>query len=176
VVVVKLGDIFGRTSIVILSYLIYLVMSLGFAWATTKWQIIVLFVIYGIFYSIDEAQSNAFIADVEPERRATAMGVYNFVTGVIYLPASLIAGALWVVNPKRCFYRGCIPLAGGNRHLRVAATGSAIAAIWLLELLGYSRIDQVLHFRRMARKPMYSFLKVAISLGQPRMLTEVLSP
>jgi MFS family permease len=99
----KLGDIFGRTSIVILSYLIYLVMCLGFALAWTKWEIIVLFVIYGIFYSIDEAQSKAFIADVEAERRATAMGVYNFVTGVIYLPASLIAGALWVVNPSAVF-------------------------------------------------------------------------
>jgi MFS family permease len=99
----KLGDIFGRTSIVILSYLIYLVMCLGFALAWTKWEIIVLFLIYGIFYSIDEAQSKAFIADVEAERRATAMGVYNFVTGVIYLPASLIAGALWVVNPSAVF-------------------------------------------------------------------------
>jgi MFS family permease len=99
----RLGDLVGRTSIVMLSYLIYLVMSLGFAFATAKWQIILLFVIYGIFFSIDDAQSKAFIADVERERRATAMGVYNFVTGVIYLPASLIAGALWVVNPSAVF-------------------------------------------------------------------------
>jgi MFS family permease len=99
----KLGDLVGRTSIVILSYLIYLVMSVGFAFATAKWQIILLFVIYGIFFSIDDAQSKAFIADVERERRATAMGVYNFVTGVIYLPASLIAGALWAVNPSAVF-------------------------------------------------------------------------
>jgi MFS family permease len=99
----KLGDLVGRTRIVVLSYLIYLVMSVGFAFATAKWQIILLFVIYGIFFSIDDAQSKAFIADVERERRATAMGVYNFVTGVIYLPASLIAGALWVVNPSAVF-------------------------------------------------------------------------
>jgi hypothetical protein len=66
-------------------------------------QILLLFVIYGVFYSIDEAQSKAFIADVEPERRATAIGVYNFVTGVIYLPASLIAGALWAVHPSIVF-------------------------------------------------------------------------
>ena len=99
----SLGDKFGRSRIVILSYLIYLVMSLGFAFANTKWEIVVLFVIYGIFYSIDEAQSKAFIADVERTRRATAMGVYNFVTGVIYLPASLIAGALWLVNPSAVF-------------------------------------------------------------------------
>ena len=99
----KLGDLVGRSSVVVLSYLIYLGMSIGFALASAKWQIIFLFVIYGIFYSIDEAQSKAFIADVEPERRATAMGVYNFVTGVIYLPASLIAGALWVLNPTAVF-------------------------------------------------------------------------
>ena len=79
------------------------VMSIGFAFATTKWQIILLFVIYGVFYSIDEAQSKAFIADVEPERRATAIGVYNFVTGVIYLPASLIAGAMWAAHPAIVF-------------------------------------------------------------------------
>jgi MFS family permease len=99
----KLGDRIGRTHIIVLGYVIYLVMSLGFAFATMKWQIILLFVIYGVFYSIDEAQSKAFIADVEPERRATAIGAYNFVTGVIYLPASLIAGALWAVHPGVVF-------------------------------------------------------------------------
>src|ERR1035441_8793043 len=99
----KLGDRIGRTRIVVLSYLIYLVMSLGFAFAMAKWQILLVFVIYGVFYSIDEAQSKAFIADVEPERRATAIGVYNFLTGVIYLPASLIAGALWAVHPSIVF-------------------------------------------------------------------------
>jgi MFS family permease len=99
----KLGDRIGRTRVVLLSYLIYLVMSLGFAFATTKWQIILLFLIYGVFYSIDEAQSKAFIADVEPERRATAIGLYNFVTGMIYLPASLIAGALWAVHSSIVF-------------------------------------------------------------------------
>ena len=99
----KLGDIFGRTPIVILSYLIYMLMCLGFAFAEAKWQVILLFILYGIFYSIDEAQSKAFIADVESERRATAMGVYNFISGLIYLPASLIAGVLWAVSPQLVF-------------------------------------------------------------------------
>jgi MFS family permease len=102
-VVGKLGDRIGRARIIVLSYLIYLVMTLGFALATAKWQIILLFVVYGVFYSIDEAQSKAFIADIEPERRATAIGVYNFATGMIYLPASLIAGALWKVSPGIVF-------------------------------------------------------------------------
>lgn len=99
----KLGDRIGRTRIILLGYLIYLFMNLGFAFATTQWQIVCLFVIYGIFFSIDEAQSRAFIADIEPERRATAIGVYNFVTGTLYLPASLVAGALWLAHPAMVF-------------------------------------------------------------------------
>ncbi|WP_124951853.1 MFS transporter [Sulfuriferula thiophila] len=108
----KLGDVIGRTRIIVLGYLVYLVMNLGFVFATTKWEIIALFVIYGIFFSIDEAQSKAFITDIEPERRATAIGVYNFVTGMIYLPASLIAGALWLLHPTVVFMvAACLSLA-----------------------------------------------------------------
>lgn len=99
----KLGDRIGRAKIILLGYLIYLLMSLGFAFATTQGQIIVLFICYGLFYSIDEAQSKAFIADIELERRASAIGVYNFVTGIIYLPASLIAGGLWLLSPASAF-------------------------------------------------------------------------
>ena len=99
----KLGDLIGRKYIVLLGYLTYLVMSLGFIFATEKWQIIVLFILYGIFYSIDAAQGRAFIVDLEKERRATAMGAYNLVVGMIYLLASLIAGGLWVFNPMYTF-------------------------------------------------------------------------
>jgi len=55
------------------------------------------------FYAIDEAQSKVFITDLEKDRRATAIVMYNFVTGLIYLPASAIAGVLWVFNPAYAF-------------------------------------------------------------------------
>lgn len=99
----KLGDLIGRKYIIILEYVIYIIMSLGFVFASAKWQIIVLFLLFGIFYSIDEAQSKAFISDIEKDRRATAIGMYNFVTGLVYLPASIVAGALWVLNPAYAF-------------------------------------------------------------------------
>lgn len=99
----KLGDRVGCKHMIALGYLTYLLMSLGFAFATTQWQVIVLFLVFGVFYAIDEAQSKAFIADLEQERRASAIGLYNFVTGVIYLPASLIAGALWLLHPAGAF-------------------------------------------------------------------------
>jgi MFS family permease len=99
----RLSDTAGRPRMIMLGYTTYAVMSLGFAFASSKWQVLVLFVLYGIFYAIDEAQNKAFIADIEADRRASAMGLYNLVTGVVYLPASLIAGALWLLNPASAF-------------------------------------------------------------------------
>ena len=99
----KLGDRVGRPKMIMLGYATYLVMSLGFAFANTQWEIVMLFLLYGVFYAIDEAQNKAFIVDLEAERRASAIGLYNFVTGAIYLPASLIAGALWLLNPASAF-------------------------------------------------------------------------
>lgn len=99
----RLGDRIGRTWVIMLSYFIYAVMAAGFIFASAKWEIIVLFVVFGVFYAIDEAQSKAFIADMEPSRRGSAIGLYNFVTGLVYLPASVIAGWLWMINPAYAF-------------------------------------------------------------------------
>ncbi len=99
----KLGDRVGRSRIVVLGYALYGFINLGLVFANSKWHLVALFAIYGFFYAIDESQSKAFIADIEPERRATAMGLYNFVTGVLYLPASLVAGALWAFAPNLAF-------------------------------------------------------------------------
>lgn len=98
-----LSDRIGRGRVIMLGYLIYLLMCLGFVYADKQWQVIVLFIIYGVFLAFDEAQGKAFIADLEPERRATAIGLYNFVSGLIYFPASLIAGALWLYQPNSAF-------------------------------------------------------------------------
>lgn len=99
----RVGDAVGRSRIVLLGYGLYALINLALVWAGEGWQIVLLFAVYGVFFAIDESQSKAFIADLEPERRATAVGAYNFVTGVLYLPASLVAGALWAVHPRWTF-------------------------------------------------------------------------
>jgi MFS family permease len=99
----RLGDLIGRKYIIASGYITYFIMAVGFVFATTKWEVIILFLLFGIFYSIDEAQSKAFIADIEKDRRATAIGLYNFVTGLVYLPASVVAGLLWIINPVFAF-------------------------------------------------------------------------
>lgn len=99
----KIGDYLGRKKIVLLSYIIYFIISIGFIVASTKIFVIVLFVLFGLFYAIDESQTKAYISDLERQRRATAIGIYNFITGLIYLFASLIAGYLWKINPSYAF-------------------------------------------------------------------------
>lgn len=99
----KLGDRVGRSRIVVLGYLVYAAINLWLVLVSSRWEMVVIFAIYGLFYAIDESQSKAFIADLEPDRRATAVGVYNFVTGMLYVPASLMAGALWVYAPSLAF-------------------------------------------------------------------------
>jgi hypothetical protein len=87
-------------------------MCLGFIFAATKLEIVLLFIVFGIFYAIDESQSKAYIADLEKNRRATAIGIYNFLTGIIYLPASLVAGFLWTINPNFAFiFAGLVSIA-----------------------------------------------------------------
>jgi len=99
----RLGDRIGRRHIVMLGYALFGLINLGVVFAGQRWQLALLFALYGVFYAIEDSQSKAFIADIEPERRATAIGVYNFVTGVLYLPASLAAGALWALSPDLAF-------------------------------------------------------------------------
>lgn len=110
-----LGDRVGRSRIVVLGYALYGALNLGAVFVSSRWEVIALFAVYGFFYAIDESQSKAFIADIEPERRATAVGVYNFVTGALYLPASLAAGALWAVAPGFAFALAAIVSFGALR-------------------------------------------------------------
>lgn len=99
----RVSDGVGRRRIVLFGYLLYGLLNLALVFVSARWQVIVVFAFYGVFFAIDESQSKAFIADLEPERRATAVGAYNFVTGALYLPASLVAGALWAVDPRVAF-------------------------------------------------------------------------
>lgn len=99
----RLGDRIGRRHIVVLGYLVHGLLNVWLALAHARWELVAAFGVYGLFYAIEDAQSKAYIADLEPERRASAIGIYSFVTGVLYLPASLLAGGLWSINPTWTF-------------------------------------------------------------------------
>jgi len=103
-----LSDRLGRRRVIIIGWLIYALVYLGFATASSQWQVWLLFACYGIYYGVVEGVARAFVADLVPEtKRGTAYGLYHGVVGLALLPASLIAGWLWqTINPAAPFYFG----------------------------------------------------------------------
>ena len=91
-----LSDRGGRRKLLITGWTIYLLVYLGFALATSGWQVWVLMAAYGLYYGLSEGVTKAFVADLVPDdKRGTAYGVFNAAIGFAALPANLIAGALW---------------------------------------------------------------------------------
>jgi MFS family permease len=105
-----LSDKLGRRKLIIIGWLVYAVVYLGFAAASAPWHVWLLFAGYGVYYGLVEGVSRAFVADLVPaESRGTAYGWYNAVLSIALLPASLIAGWLWsTVNPSAAFYFGAV--------------------------------------------------------------------
>lgn len=91
-----LSDRIGRKRLIIGGWLVYGLLYLGFALATTGVHIWVIYGLYGLYYAAVEGTAKAFVADLIPtEQRGTAYGYYNAIVGLMALPASLLAGILW---------------------------------------------------------------------------------
>ncbi|MGB7537324.1 MAG: MFS transporter [Anaerolineales bacterium] len=90
------SDKIGRGRVLVVGWLIYGLVYLGFALAGASWQIYILYALYGLYYAMVEGTARAYVADLSSaEHRGTAYGIYNTAVGIMALPASLIAGILW---------------------------------------------------------------------------------
>ena len=91
-----LSDRIGRKRLIIGGWLVYGLLYLGFAVATTSIHIWIIYGLYGLYYAAVEGTAKAMVADLIPtEQRGTAYGYYNATVGLMALPASLLAGILW---------------------------------------------------------------------------------
>jgi len=91
-----LSDTFGRRGLIIAGWLIYALIYLGFAFASARWHIWILYAGYGLYYGAFLGASSALVADLVSEQlRGTAYGIFNAALGVAAFPASLLAGLLW---------------------------------------------------------------------------------
>ena len=99
----------------VLAWMIYGLVYLGFAFATRAIHVWILFIVYGLFYGLAEGTERAWVADlVEEPRRGTAYGAYHFMIGLASLPASLIFGFIWTsagISWAFCFGAGMALIA-----------------------------------------------------------------
>jgi len=90
------SDRVGRRRLMLIGWLAYGLVYLGFAFSQTGWQVWALFALYGLYYAATEGAARALVADlVSQAQRGTAYGLFNAAIGLTVLPASLIAGLLW---------------------------------------------------------------------------------
>ena len=92
----SLSDKIGRVKTLMIGWLAYTLVYLGFALATHSIVIWFLYGLYGIYYATSEGVSKALLADiVSPDHRGRAFGIYGMTVGLTTLPASFFAGFLW---------------------------------------------------------------------------------
>jgi MFS family permease len=92
----SLSDKFGRKPLLLISFIVFLITYLGFAFSSDILLAGFLFVFYGLFQGIFRASGKSYAADFVPGHlRASGIGWYSTVVGLSGLIASIIGGILW---------------------------------------------------------------------------------
>jgi MFS family permease len=82
--------------------------AIGFVFFNSLAGFVVLFILYGLMYAAVDGTQRAYVADLASTHlKATALGTFHTVTGLMALPAGLIAGYLWEnIGPAVTFIYG----------------------------------------------------------------------
>ncbi len=90
------ADRVARHKLIVAGWSVYALTYLAFGFATQPWHAWILFLVYGSYYGLTEPAEKALIRDLAPEGlRGRAFGYFNFVIGVMAIPAGLLTGFLW---------------------------------------------------------------------------------
>ena len=100
----------AATACCISGFALLIVADLVLAFSTGVVAVMVGVALWGLHMGLTQGLLSALVADTAPERlRGTAFGVFNLVSGLAMLAASIIAGALWdVIGPDGTFIAGAI--------------------------------------------------------------------
>lgn len=103
-----LSDRVGRKPVLMASYLIFAIVSLGLIFSDSLHSVLPFFAIYGISFAMFDSVQRAYVVDFAPEHlRATALGTFHAAVGLVALPGGYIAGMLWdTIGPEATFVYG----------------------------------------------------------------------
>ena len=115
----SLSDSWGRKSVLLSSFIVFIVAYLGFALTQNIAFVAALFALYGVYQGVFRAVGKALAADFVPEQlRASCVGWYSTTVGLVQLMASVVAGLLWDgAGHASVFYYGSIFGALGSLAL-----------------------------------------------------------
>jgi MFS family permease len=100
-----LSDRVGRKPVLVLGYMIFAATSVCLLFTSALPLLVFVFILYGIFFGFIDGVQRAFVVDLAPpDLKGTALGTFHTATGLIALPAGIIAGALWdTFSPEATF-------------------------------------------------------------------------
>lgn len=103
-----LSDRVGRKPVLMASYLIFAIVSLGLIFTDSLHSVLPFFAIYGISFAMFDSVQRAYVVDFAPEHlRATALGTFHAAVGLVALPGGYVAGMLWdTIGPEATFVYG----------------------------------------------------------------------
>ena len=98
----------NRPTILFFGLLVLLLADLILSFASGGVAVLIGVLLWGAHMGLTQGLFAALVADAAlPELRGTAYGVFNLVTGIMLLVASVIAGILWdLTGPKGTFLAG----------------------------------------------------------------------
>ena len=121
----QLSDRLGRRNLVIIGWMVYAAIYLGFGLTSSTAALVALFLGYGVYFGLTEPVERAWVATLAPEEsRGSAFGFYHGAIGLTALPASLIFGVIYATaGPAVAFGTGAgLAVVATTLLLRVPAT------------------------------------------------------
>jgi MFS family permease len=103
-----LSDVLGRFGVLAAGFALLILADLALALATGIFTVAAGVALWGLHMGLTQGVLATLIADTAPaDLRGTAFGLFNLVTGIAMLVASLVAGALWdALGPSATFLAG----------------------------------------------------------------------
>ena len=105
-----LSDNNGRYGILVVGFGLLILADLVLALGNSVSTVMIGVALWGLHMGLTQGLLAALVADTAPaELRGTAFGVFNLVSGIALLVASIVAGALWDwVGPAGTFLAGAL--------------------------------------------------------------------
>ncbi len=111
-----LSDTMGRKRFILIAWVAFALFYIGMGVSSASiYQVVGLFILYGLFKAATEGVEKALVADLAPQGlRGTAFGWFNLINGLMLLPASIVFGWLYeAIGPTQAFLfsGGCAMIA-----------------------------------------------------------------